>query len=111
MCLTSEGKCWTTYRGLFWYFQIQAGKASSVFIPIIPEIIGMAELSVRAQSFLSADAVNRQLKVEAEGSPMHFNVPLLLNENNPTDIPLALPDNVVPDSQKVQVSAIGMYLR
>jgi len=82
-----------------------------VFIPIIPEIIGMAELSVRAQSFLSADAVNRQLKVEAEGSPMHFNVPLLLNENNPTDIPLALPDNVVPDSQKVQVSAIGMYLR
>ena len=80
-----------------------------MFIPIVPEVVGTAELFVRAQSPLSADAIKRQLKVEAEGSPLHFNVPLLLSADNPTDIPLALPDNFVLDSQKVQVSAIGMY--
>lgn len=78
-----------------------------MFIPIVPDVVGSAEISVKAQSSLSADGIRRQLRVEAEGNPMHFNVPLLINENKPTDVPLSFPDNFVVDSQKVQVSAIG----
>ncbi|KAH3716732.1 hypothetical protein DPMN_059461 [Dreissena polymorpha] len=86
---------------------IKAGEAASVFVPIVPRIVGMAEISVKAQSTLSADGVKRQLRVEAEGKKMHFNVPVLLSELNPTDVQLAFPDNIVPESQKIQVSAIG----
>ncbi|XP_052246732.1 CD109 antigen-like [Dreissena polymorpha] len=86
---------------------IKVGEAASVFVPIIPRIVGMAEISVKAQSTLSADGVKRQLRVEAEGKKMHFNVPVLLSKLNPTDVQLAFPENIVPDSQKIQVSAIG----
>ena len=78
-----------------------------MFVPIVPRMVGMAELSVKAQSTLYADGVKRQLRVEAEGKKMHFNVPVLLSELNPTDVQLAFPDNIVPESQKIQVSAIG----
>ncbi|XP_052800199.1 CD109 antigen-like isoform X1 [Mya arenaria] len=86
---------------------VKAGAAASVFVPIVPRIVGQAEISVKAQSPFSADGVKRQLKVEAEGKKMHYNVPLLISELNPTDVVLAFPDNLVPDSQKIQVAAIG----
>ena len=44
---------------------------------------------------------------QAEGSPMHFNFPLILNANTNADVDLMFPDNVVADSQKIHVSAIG----
>ena len=38
---------------------------------------------------------------------MHFNFPLILNANTKADVDLMFPDNVVADSQKIHVSAIG----
>ena len=40
---------------------------------------------------------------------MHFNFPMILTANSHADVDLAFPDNVVADSQKIHVSAIGMY--
>lgn len=46
------------------FFQIKAGKAESVFIPIVASIIGTIDITVKAQSVLAADRVKRQLIVE-----------------------------------------------
>ncbi|XP_060578353.1 CD109 antigen-like isoform X2 [Ruditapes philippinarum] len=86
---------------------IVAGQAESVFIPIVADIVGVATITVKAQTPFSADRVKRELIVEAEGTPMHFNVPLILNKDTSVDVPLSFPPTFVTDSQKIQVSAIG----
>ncbi|XP_045170199.2 CD109 antigen-like [Mercenaria mercenaria] len=86
---------------------IKAGQTESVFIPVVADIVGVAEITVKAQTPYSADRVKRELIVEAEGTTMHFNVPLILNEHTSVDIPLSFPPNFVANSQKIQVSAIG----
>ena len=45
-------------------FQISAGKAESIFIPIVASIVGTMDIIVKAQSTLAADRVKRQLIVE-----------------------------------------------
>ena len=45
-------------------FQINAGKAESIFIPIVASIVGTMDIIVKAQSTLAADRVKRQLIVE-----------------------------------------------
>ncbi|XP_053387212.1 C3 and PZP-like alpha-2-macroglobulin domain-containing protein 8 [Mercenaria mercenaria] len=86
---------------------IEAGQAKSIFVPVVANIVGVAEIAVKAQTVLSADRVKKELIVEAEGTPMHFNIPLILNENTAVDVPLSFPPSFVADSQKIQVSAIG----
>ncbi|XP_060607320.1 CD109 antigen-like isoform X2 [Ruditapes philippinarum] len=86
---------------------IEAGQAESVFIPVVANIIGAAKVAVKAQSVLSGDRVIKDLIVVAEGTPMHFNIPVILNEHTSTDIPLSFPPSFVADSQKVQISVIG----
>ncbi|XP_053374571.1 CD109 antigen-like isoform X1 [Mercenaria mercenaria] len=86
---------------------IEAGQAESVFVPVVADIVGVAEITVKAQTPFSADRVKRTLIVEAEGTTMHFNVPTILNEHTSVDIPLSFPPTFVADSQKIQISAIG----
>ncbi|XP_060573011.1 CD109 antigen-like isoform X2 [Ruditapes philippinarum] len=86
---------------------IEAGQAGSVFIPVVADIIGIATITVKAQTPFSADRVKRELIVEAEGKTMHFNVPMIINEHTSVDVPLSFPPTFVADSQKVQISAIG----
>ena len=63
---------------------------------------------MKAQSILAADGVKRQLKVVAEGTPMHFNIPLILKAGQPIEhVQIDLPKTFVADSQKVQITAIG----
>ena len=45
-------------------FQISAGKAESVYIPIVAAVVGNIDITVKAQSVLAADRVKRQLRVE-----------------------------------------------
>ena len=42
---------------------------------------------------------------------MHFNYPMILSANTNAEVDLAFPNNVVADSQKVHVSAIGKLLK
>ena len=51
-------------KQVFFFLQIAAGKAESVFIPIVASIIGTMDITVKAQSVLAADRVKRQLIVE-----------------------------------------------
>ncbi|KAL4237870.1 hypothetical protein ACF0H5_002580 [Mactra antiquata] len=86
---------------------IKAGMAESVFVPVVAKIVGVTKIAVKAQTALSADRVIRNLIIEAEGTPMHFNVPMILNKNTGVDVPLSFPPTFVVDSQKIQVSIIG----
>jgi hypothetical protein len=91
--------------------QIEAGQAGSVFIPVVADIIGVATITVKARTQLSADRVKRELIVEAEGKTMHFNVPMIINEHTSVNVPLSFPPTFVADSQKVQISAIGTIIK
>ncbi|KAL4237648.1 hypothetical protein ACF0H5_002362 [Mactra antiquata] len=86
---------------------IKAGMAESVFVPVVANIVGVTKIAVKAQTVLSADRVIRDLKIEAEGTTMHFNVPMILNKDTGIDVPLSFPPTFVVDSQKIQVSIIG----
>ncbi|XP_059154462.1 CD109 antigen-like, partial [Physella acuta] len=91
---------------------VKAGEAKSVYFPIVPADLGRIDVEVKAQSTKAADAVRRQLLVEAEGVPKQYNVPVLidLRDGKKTfskTIDLTLPDNVMKGSELVRISAVG----
>ncbi|XP_059162968.1 CD109 antigen-like [Physella acuta] len=91
---------------------VKAGEAKSVYFPIVPADLGRIDVEVKAQSTKAADAVRRQLLVEAEGVPKQYNVPVIidLTEGKTTfskTIDLTLPANVVKGSELVRISAVG----
>nr|AVP12646.1 CD109 antigene-like protein 1 [Littorina littorea] len=91
--------------------RVPAGEGKSVFFPIVPARLGNVEAVVSAQSTQAADAVRRQLLVEAEGVPKEFGVSVLVDLKNTTTftktVPISLPPNVVVDSSRARVTAIG----
>ncbi|XP_059162967.1 CD109 antigen-like [Physella acuta] len=91
---------------------VKAGEVESVYFPIVPDDLGRIDVEVKAQSTKAADAVRRQLLVEAEGVPKQYNIPVLieLTEGKKTFskiIELNVPDNVVKGSELVRISAVG----
>ncbi|XP_076447000.1 CD109 antigen-like [Babylonia areolata] len=90
---------------------VPAGEGKSVYFPIVPSSLGNVELVVSAQSTQAADAVRRQLLVEAEGVPKEFGVSVLVDLSHKSSfhqtVHLALPPNLVSDSSRSRVTAIG----
>ncbi|GFO10657.1 alpha-2-macroglobulin [Plakobranchus ocellatus] len=91
---------------------VAAGEAKSVYFPIIPSELGRINLEVKAQSTVAADAVRRQLLVEAEGVPKEYNVPVLIDLTDGRNsfsetVNLTLPATTVRGSELVRVSAVG----
>ncbi|KAK7492650.1 hypothetical protein BaRGS_00016129, partial [Batillaria attramentaria] len=90
---------------------VPAGEGKSVYFPIVPATLGNIELVVSAQSTQAADAVRRNLLVEAEGVPKEYSVAVLVDLKNTTsfsrDVTLTLPPNVVAGSERARVTAIG----
>ncbi|KAK3100069.1 hypothetical protein FSP39_014251 [Pinctada imbricata] len=91
--------------------KVAAGKAKSVFFPIVPAALGNIDITVKAQSSMAADGVRRQLLVEPEGVPKEYNVPILIDLKQTstftTTVPLTLPPGVVAGSENVRITAIG----
>ncbi|XP_021378251.1 CD109 antigen-like isoform X3 [Mizuhopecten yessoensis] len=90
---------------------VTAGGTKSVFFPVVPAGLGSVSINVKAQSTLAADAVRRQLLIEAEGVPKEYNIPMLVdlkhNTNFAETVDVTLPAGVVAGSHRVHVSAIG----
>ncbi|CAL1545212.1 unnamed protein product [Lymnaea stagnalis] len=91
---------------------VKAGEAKSVYFPIVPADLGRIDVEVKAQSTKAADAVRRQLLVEAEGVPKVYNIPVLidLTEGKTTftkTVDLTLPANTVKGSELARISAVG----
>nr|XP_022294895.1 CD109 antigen-like [Crassostrea virginica] len=90
---------------------VPSGQAKSVFFPIVPDSLGMIDLTMRAESTLAADGVRRQLLVEPKGVPKEYNVPILIDLRDTNtftkNVPINLPTSVVAGSQHVKVTAFG----
>ncbi|KAL8605629.1 hypothetical protein ACOMHN_066324 [Nucella lapillus] len=91
--------------------RVPAGEGRSVYLPIVPATLGSLELIVSAQSTQAADAVRRRLLVEAEGVPKEYGVTVLVDLSHAhtfsKTVQLTLPPNVVADSTRARVTAIG----
>ncbi|XP_064609177.1 LOW QUALITY PROTEIN: CD109 antigen-like [Liolophura sinensis] len=93
---------------------LKAGQARSVYFPIIPAVLGSVDVLVKAQSSVAADAVKRQLLVEAEGVHHEFNIPVTVDLKNTNifskKVSINLPEGVVTGSEHARVTAIGDLL-
>lgn len=93
------------------FVRIEPNDAAAVYFPIIPKKIGKVDIQVRAQSLYAADALEKQLLVEPEGTPQEYNTPVLIDlKQNPdfkTKVPISFPPSTVKGSEKIRVTAIG----
>lgn len=92
------------------------GGSKAVFFPIKPSIVG--DLKLKATAYGSggaSDAVQETLLCEAEGVPLFFNKPLLVDltqENRfKRQVDINPPGNatVVPGSERAEVSMVGKW--
>ncbi|XP_034249704.1 alpha-1-macroglobulin-like isoform X2 [Thrips palmi] len=88
--------------------------AASASFDITPKKVGHVSLKVTAIGDKAGDALERALKVKAEGETQYRNkaipVSLAKAETFKTIVALEFPENTVPDSETVEVSAIGDVL-
>lgn len=94
---------------------VAADSVSSVYFPIKLSKVGKIALSATARSKDVADAVERQLLVEAEGMKQSYNIPLLFtlkSSNQPvtSSTPVTYPADRVSDSTFIKVKVIGDIL-
>ncbi|KAL5012797.1 hypothetical protein ScPMuIL_011348 [Solemya velum] len=93
---------------------VGVGEAKSVFFPIVTKSLGQIDINVKAQSAVAADGLRRKLLVKPGGVEKEYSVPILvdlLNGKNFTQtVPISLPSNIVQDSERIRISAIGDYM-
>jgi CD109 antigen len=93
---------------------VKANSGSNVSFLIKPKKVGFITIKITATTSIAGDAVERQLLVEPEGKTEYINTAILidLREKNEfsSNIQIDVPSNAVPDSTKIEVSAIGKTL-
>jgi CD109 antigen len=86
----------------------------SVSFMIRPLKVGHITIKVVATSAVAGDGVERQLIVEPEGVTQFINKAIFIDLRNnsefKTDFTITIPSNAVPDSTKIEASAIGDIL-
>ena len=94
--------------------QIKSNDGVSVSFMIRPLKVGHITIKITAASDLAGDGVERPLKVEPEGVTQFLNEAVFIDlRNNPsfkTNINITVPNNAVPDSTRVEASAVGDIL-
>lgn len=87
---------------------------ASVSFMIRPLKVGHITIKIVATSAVAGDGVERQLIVEPEGVTQYVNKAIFIDlRNNPefkTNVSIMIPKNAVPDSTKIEASAIGDIL-
>lgn len=93
---------------------VKSNSGSSVSFMIRPLKVGHITIKVVATSNVAGDGVERELIVEPEGITKYVNTALLIDLRNTSDfksnINITIPSDAVPDSTKIEVSAIGDIL-
>ncbi|XP_067949274.1 CD109 antigen-like [Watersipora subatra] len=89
----------------------KANSGTTISFPIVPVTIGSMKVRVTATTPGAADAVQRDLLVEAEGVQKEYNQAVLIDLSNSSlfteTLAIDLPSNVVSDSVRVEFSLIG----
>jgi CD109 antigen len=93
---------------------VKSQSGISVPFMIRPLKVGHITIKVVATSAVAGDGVERQLIVEPEGVTQYINKAVFIDlRNNPefkTDFTITIPPNAVPDSTRIEASAIGDIL-
>lgn len=94
--------------------QIKSNDGVSISFMIRPLKVGHITIKITAASDFAGDGVERQLKVEPEGVTQFLNEALFIDLRNDSRyekiISIDIPNNAVPDSTRVETSAIGDIL-
>lgn len=90
---------------------IKSNEGASVPFIIRPLKTGSITIKVTAVAQMAGDGVERQLKVELEGVTQYFNdavlIGLVKGKEFKKEIDIVIPHEAVPDSVKIEVSAVG----
>ncbi|CRK99836.1 CLUMA_CG013142, isoform B [Clunio marinus] len=93
---------------------VKSQSGTSLSFMIRPLKVGHITIKVTANSAVAGDGVERQLIVEPEGVTQYKNEAVFIDlRNNPefkTNISITIPPNAVPDSTRIEASAIGDIL-
>ncbi|XP_020282986.1 CD109 antigen-like isoform X2 [Pseudomyrmex gracilis] len=93
---------------------VKANSGSTVSFMIIPRDLGYITIKATANSVLAGDSVEHKLLVKAEGETQYKNKAIFLDLRNAvrtdTNITIDIPNNAVPGSENIQISAVGDIL-
>ena len=93
---------------------VKSQSGSSTSFMIRPLKVGHITIKIVANSPVAGDGVERQLIVEPEGVTQYMNKAVFIDlRNNPefkSNISISIPSNAVPDSTKIEASAVGDIL-
>lgn len=93
---------------------VKPNVGTSVSFMIKPKKAGNIKIKVVASSAVAGDGFEQLLIVEPEGITQYMNKALFIDLRNvqdfKTDYKIIIPENAVPDSTKIEVSAIGDIL-
>lgn len=93
---------------------VKSQSGASVSFMIRPLKVGHITIKVVANSAVAGDGIERQLIVEPEGVTQYMNKAVFIDlRSNPefkTNISISIPPNAVPDSTRIEASAIGDIL-
>uniref|UniRef100_A0A182T7V1 Alpha-macroglobulin receptor-binding domain-containing protein n=1 Tax=Anopheles maculatus TaxID=74869 RepID=A0A182T7V1_9DIPT len=93
---------------------VSGGGGKTLTFMIKPTKVGHITLKLTAKCALAGDGIERQLLVEPEGLPQYINKALLIDLRSVKEVSqtfeVAVPEDAVPDSTKVEVSVIGDVL-
>ncbi|XP_033626083.1 CD109 antigen-like isoform X2 [Asterias rubens] len=93
--------------------KVLAGEGVTLYFPILPQKLGLIDISITATSNVAGDAVVRQLLVEPEGIPTSFNEPVVIDFGSEQgtktkDFIFGYPKNkLVEGSVRAQLTATG----
>ncbi|XP_075150113.1 thioester-containing protein 4 isoform X2 [Haematobia irritans] len=94
--------------------RVPANGAAGVSFMIRPKVLGNVMLKYTAVSPVAGDAIHKSMKVVPEGITKYANRAYFVNlKNEPeqkTSFELELPEDIVPDSQHVEVGVVGDIL-
>ncbi|XP_011643182.1 CD109 antigen-like [Pogonomyrmex barbatus] len=93
---------------------VKANSGSTVSFMIIPRELGYISIKATANSVLAGDSVEHKLFVNAEGETQYRNEAVFLDlrnvEQTSANVTINIPNNAVPGSENIQISAVGDIL-